>query len=204
MTTPYLSPDEYATYGVPGIADSLILQASALIDTHCHRQILAAQYEDQFKLPENRNQFNVPIRPLLEVVSAEGRYGYPRRGAAWTQQFPATTIAQLSTFFGGPPIWEDIDVSLAVINGPTGEIWIPAGIYMVHYTEIHLVYRAGYNAVPDEIKQACALLATALDNQEVGVKTFKAGDRSMSAWSSSAITSDVRALLAPFVAKTLR
>ncbi len=146
----------------------------------------------------------MPIRPLVEVISGQGRYGYPRRGAAWTQLFPATTIAQMSAFFGGPPEWEDIDVSLAAIDGPTGEVWIPAGIYMVHYSEVQLVYRAGYAVAPDAVQHACAILAQSLANQEIGAKSLKTGDGSAVFWSDSALTSDVRALLAPYVAKTLR
>ncbi len=204
MTTPYLDSTEYAEYGVSGIADSFVLRASALIDRHCHRPILVTQFEEQFKLPENRNQFTVPIRPLVELISGQGRYGYPRRGAAWTQLFPATTIAQMSAFFGGPPEWETIDVSMAATNASTGEVWIPAGIYMVHYSEVQLVYRAGYDVAPDAVKHACAILSQSLANQEIGAKSLKSGDSNAVFWSDSAITSDVRALLAPYVAKTLR
>jgi hypothetical protein len=105
---------------------------------------------------------NVPGSTISPIIGCSGRYGYGRRGSQ--QIYPdlnyGANLLQIAAFFGGPPQWTTIDLTMADFDISTGEIWIPAGLYIGQYTEIVTVYNSGFDPLnmPTAVKQACAAL----------------------------------------------
>ena len=99
---------------------------------------------------------------LSPIVGISGRYGYSRRGSQ--QVYPdlnyGANILQIASFFGGPPQFTPIDLTTADVDPITGEIWIPAGLYLSQYTEVFVQYNTGFDPrdMPKGIKHACAAL----------------------------------------------
>ena len=105
---------------------------------------------------------NVPGSTISPILGVSGRYSYGRRGAS--QIYPdlsyGANILQIASFFGGPPTWQDVNMSLSDFDTSTGEIWIPAGLYLSQYQEIVVSYNSGFDPLnmPNAIKKACAML----------------------------------------------
>lgn len=116
------------------------------------------------------------------IISCSGRYGYARRGQQ--QVYPdlnyAANVLQIASFFGGPPMFTNVDVTMADFDSRTGECWIPAGLYLSQYTEVVIKYNSGFNplAMPPAIKHATASLVRNLLSRgggATGLKSFQAG-----------------------------
>jgi hypothetical protein len=127
-------------------------------------------------------QYRAGTNTLSPIVSASGRYGYARRGQQ--QVYPdlnyAANVLQIASFFGGPPQFTAIDVTSCDFDPRTGEIWVPAGLYLSQYTEVALTYTSGFNpfAMPQAIKHATASLVRNLLSRgggATGLKGFGAG-----------------------------
>lgn len=101
----------------------------------------------------------VPGSTISPIIGVSGRYAYGRRGATQIYDFGAN-IMQIAAFFGGPPTWQPVNMSLCDFDISTGEIWIPAGLYLSQFTEIVAIYNSGYDPLnmPRAVKQACAML----------------------------------------------
>lgn len=105
---------------------------------------------------------NVPGYTLSPFLGASGRYGYSRRSESMI--YPDLNYGinplQIASFFGGPPTWTNIDVTMIDFDVQTGEVWVPAGLYLSQYTELVVVYNSGFDPLhmPPGIKQACAML----------------------------------------------
>ncbi|SRR6266566_5239379 len=119
---------------------------------------------------------------VTPLISASGRYGYARRGQQ--QVYPdlnyAANVLQIASFFGGPPQFTLIDISMADFDARTGEIWVPAGLYLSQYTEVVITYNAGFDPLrlPNAIKHATASLVRNLlarGGGATGLKGFGAG-----------------------------
>lgn len=106
---------------------------------------------------------NVPGSTLTPFLGASGRYGGSVRGPnnmVWPDPNYGVNIITLAAFFGGPPIWTPIDISMIDFDPQTGEIWIPSGIWLGRYSEIVVIYNSGFDPLnmPRAIKQATAML----------------------------------------------
>jgi hypothetical protein len=103
-----------------------------------------------------------PNSTLSPILGASGRYGYGRRSefAIYPDLNYGMNALQLASFFGGPPAWTPIDVTQIDFAADTGEVWVPAGLYLSQYTEMIIVYNSGYHPLymPKSIKQACAAI----------------------------------------------
>jgi hypothetical protein len=141
---------------------------------------------------------------LTPIVGCSGRYGYARRGSQ--QVYPdlnyGANILQIASFFGGPPQFTPIDLTLIDVDPITGEIWVPAGLYLSQYTEVFIQYNCGFNPtdMPKSIKHACAALAKNFLSRGGGTT----GMKSFSVWRVSGQFTDdmidptVERLLRPF------
>jgi hypothetical protein len=116
------------------------------------------------------------------IISCSGRYGYARRGQS--QVYPdlnyAANVLQIASFFGGPPQFTNIDVKSIDFDARTGEMWVPAGLYLSQYTEVVIQYNSGFDprAMPPAIKHATASLVRNLLSRgggATGLKSFSAG-----------------------------
>jgi|SRR5580698_4053660 hypothetical protein len=103
-----------------------------------------------------------PTSSLSPILGASGRYGYGRRSefAIYPDLNYGMNALQLASFFGGPPAWTPIDVTQIDFAPDTGEVWVPAGLYLSQYTEMIIIYNSGYHPLymPRSIKQACAAI----------------------------------------------
>ncbi len=122
-----------------------------------------------------------PNSALSPILGASGRYGYGRRSefAIYPDLNYGMNALQLASFFGGPPAWTTIDVTQIDFANDTGEVWVPAGLYLSQYTEMIIMYNSGYHPLfmPRSIKQACAALVRNLlarAGGTTGVKSINA------------------------------
>jgi hypothetical protein len=214
----YLTSAEYAAWGLTASSatDLLVKQASNIIDKHCHRDGLGVTaYSERISMPEDRNITRLSYGPFVawdtttnpaNPTGLRGRYGYGRRGGVNSATYEAATLLQLSSAFGGPPAWNNINTSLADLFPGTGELWVPIGIYQAAYSEIEVNYTAGYAVIPDAIKQAVAMIIPALTSagQSPGARMIKAGDRTITNWSNGVLNDDTTSLLEPYRVRSWR
>lgn len=97
---------------------------------------------------------------LSPLLSASGRYAYARRDS--TKSYPDFNLGvnplQVAGIFGGPPTWNNIDITQVDFDPKTGELWIPVGIYGYQYQEVVISYNSGFDPtnIPRSLKHATA------------------------------------------------
>jgi hypothetical protein len=203
----YLAPSEYQLYGVDTTTDlALVGSASALIDAHCRRATLgAAQYEERIRMMPDRNTARLTYLPLtivapatLPIVSARGRYTIPRRGE-WPFDDLRLDVAMM---FGLPGTWTNIDPTSIDFDISTGELTLPLNVVGLWFSEVDLVYTAGFSVIPDAVKYACAqIVRNAQATPAVNVKVGRLNSMRMDYFAPDLLDATVRSLLAPFVAQ---
>ena len=206
----YLSPTEYQLYGIDTTTDpALVGAASSLIDAHCRRATVAiAQYEERIRMMPDRNTVHLtylPLAPLAPatspIVSGRGRYTIPRRG-----QWPFDDLRlDIALMFGMPGTWSSIDPSSVDFDPTTGELTLPLNLVGLWFSEIDLIYTAGYATIPDAVKYACAqVVRNAQATPAVNVKTGHMDRFRMDYFAPDLLDASVRSMLAPFVAQKTR
>jgi hypothetical protein len=206
----YLSPTEYQLYGVDATTDAaLVGAASSLIDAHCRRATLAiAQYEERVRMMPDRNTVRLTYLPLAAlppatspIVSGRGRYTVPRRG-----EWPYDNLRlDVALMFGMPGTWTTLDSTSIDFDPATGELTLPLNVLGLWYSEVDLVYTAGYATIPDAVKYACAqIVRNAQATPAVNVKSGHLDRLRMDYFEPDLLDATVRALLAPFVSQKTR
>jgi hypothetical protein len=203
----YLAPSEYQLYGVDTTTDlALVGSASALIDAHCRRATLgAAQYEERIRMMPDRNTARLTYLPLtivapatLPIVLARGRYTIPRRGE-WPFDDLRLDVAMM---FGLPGTWTNIDPTSIDFDISTGELTLRLNVVGLWFSEVDLVYTAGFSVIPDAVKYACAqIVRNAQATPAVNVKVGRLNSMRMDYFAPDLLDATVRSLLAPFVAQ---
>ena len=206
----YLSPTEYQLYGVDATTEAaLVGAASSLIDAHCRRATLAiAQYEERVRMMPDRNTVRLTYLPLAAlppatspIVSGRGRYTVPRRGD-WPYDNLRLDVALM---FGMPGTWTNLDSTSIDFDPATGELTLPLNVLGLWYSEVDLVYTAGYATIPDAVKYACAqIVRNAEATPAVNVKSGHLDRLRMDYFEPDLLDATVRALLAPFVSQKTR
>jgi hypothetical protein len=202
----YLSSAEFGAYGLPDTTDpAMIRLASNLVDAFCRRSsLLVAQYSERNRLPAGlpvtRATFTplaVPAGATSPFVSVRARHGIPRGPNA-------ESLAEMLAPFGGPPAWVELDPAQVDYSAVTGELWLPAGIFGVPYSEAELIYWAGYQEPPESVKLACAqIIRNAEAHPAANVQAAQLSELELQYFSGSLLDEDVRRLLAPYVAVRL-
>ena len=203
----YLSPSEYQLYGVDTTTDPAVVgSASALIDAHCRRATLViSQYEERIRMMPDRNTIQLTYLPLTTVspaatpvVSARGRYTIPRRG-----EWPFDDLRlDVALMFGLPGTWTNIDPTTIDADTATGELTLPLNIVGLWFSEVDLVYTAGFSVIPDAVKYACAqIVRNAQATPAVNVKVGRLDRMRMDYFAPDLLDATVRSLLAPYVAQ---
>jgi len=144
------------------------------------------------------------VGTLSPIISASGRYGYGRRGAqnVYPDMNYGANIMQIAAFFGGPPTWTGIDVSMIDFDPRTGEIWLPAGLYLSQYSEVVITYNSGFDprAIPRAIKNATAMAVRnilAMGGGTTNLKSLTSG-RVGAAFGDSIIDKTIESMLRSF------
>ena len=204
----YLQPSEYELYGLEATtAVAWVTAASAVIDAHCKRITLAVNhYTERLRTENGQRPVQLTYLPLCAVapatspiVSARGRYAMPRRGELEYEAY----AWDIALAFGIPGTWVDMNVADLDAFAETGEVTLPVNIMGWAFTEIEIVYRAGFEVSPDKVKVACAqLVKNAQATPALNVKKNAAPD-GMQFWyfADSLVDDMVKELLAPFVAQ---
>jgi hypothetical protein len=203
----YLSASEYVAYGLDATTPAaFVAAASSMIDAHCRRATLAvAQYEERLRLPPDRNTVRLVYLPLATVapattpiVSAQGRYCIPRRG-----EWPFDDLRlDVALMFGLPGVWTAIDVSRIDYFPDTGELTLPLNIVGLWFSEVDIVYTAGFSVIPDPVKFACAqIVRNAQATPALNVRAERLDRMHLNYFADSLIDQTVSSMLAPYVAQ---
>jgi hypothetical protein len=203
----YLAPSEYLNYGLDATTPAaLVAAASTLIDTHCRRATLGtAQYEERIRIAPDRNTVRLTYLPLaavapatIPIVSARGRYCIPRRGE-WPFDDLRLDVALL---FGLPGVWTAIDPAAIDYFANTGELTLPLNIVGLWFSEVDIVYTAGFATIPDPVKFACAqIVRNAQATPAVNAKSERLDRMYLQYFADTLIDQTVTAMLALYVAQ---
>jgi hypothetical protein len=203
----YLTSDEYTTYGLEtATPDNLVAAASDLIDAHCRRSGFGiAQYMERFRVGRSRTVrlSYLPLAPANGATSpialARGRY------AAGNREWPGMELAaEVALVFAAPNLWFNVPVTSLDLDLNSGEVIVCGGLLAPAMSDLEITYTAGYSAVPEAVKQACAkLVKNALATPALTVSKQKIDTMYLQYFADSLVDGDVRRLLAPYVAQRL-
>jgi hypothetical protein len=204
----YLSANEYTLFGLEETTpDSLVSAASDLIDAHCRRNGFGIeQYMERFRVGQSRT-VRLSYLPLASVdgvsspiVQARGRYS--RRGRGWMGE---TSLAvEVAQVFAMPTTWVSVSTNLLDLDAQSGEVIVGGGVLSPSLGDLELTYTAGYNVVPQAVKQACAkLVKNALATPALNVSKQRIDRMYLEYFSDSLVDADVKRLLAPYVAQRM-
>jgi hypothetical protein len=204
----YLQPTEYTNYGLPsGTSADWITAATALINSYCRRPDLnVIQYTERLRVTEGVQTVllsYLPLAPLgtatSPIVSLEGRYTRPRRGAML-----ADPLFEIAMAFSLPGQWTSIDPSTVDYDVNTGELDLPFNLYGLPYNEVAVTYTAGLATIGDDVKSACAqLVRNAQATPALNASKTKIDTMQMQYFSSSLLDETVQTWLRPYVANRL-
>jgi hypothetical protein len=201
----YLDPSEFEAYGLEDTTTtSWVTAASALINAHCRRSTLeVTQYTERMRLA-GRGTARLTFLPLAVVspavsplVSVRVRYGVPRRGEGASEM-----AVELAQAFGLPGAWSTLDVNSVDFDALSGELNVPQHVLGLAYNEVEVVYTAGLDVMPDQVKFACAqIVRNAQATPALNVRSNGLDHMHMDYFSDSLVDESVRKMLAPYVAQ---
>ena len=199
----YATPAELSSMLGFSATEAQIRFAMSLIHGHCNRRTFwPAEYQERLTLPGDRLEARVSYTPVLQILTAKGRYAYGRRDRRTMNQVNYDYIAALAVF-GSPPRYVEIDVNQISLYGPTGEVWFPTGLFLVGYNEVEITYLAGFQDIPSRLKTAVCNIVNSVCTKGVADRTsYSIGRVSRTFSRPSFIDEDTEMLLEPFVVKT--
>lgn len=204
----YLTADQYALFGLDATTpDNLVSAASDLIDAHCRRSGFGiAQYTERFRVGRSRT-VRLSYLPLAAatgatspIVQARGRY--TGMGREWLPT--GDLAAEVALAFATPNVWFDVAADSMDLNPATGEVIVCSGLLSPALSDLEVTYTAGYSSVPAAVQQACAkLVQNALATPALNVSRQRIDSMYLQYFADTLVDSDVRRLLAPYVAQRL-
>jgi hypothetical protein len=204
----YLLPTEYVHYGLsPETADDWVTMASALINYFCRRtSLLVTQYTERLRLTADSQTVRLSYRPLAAaqgatspLVQVRARYGRPRRG-----ETADPFRQQVAWAFSLPGSWSILDPASVDVNASNGELTFPENILGLNYNEVEIIYTAGFAAIPNAIRVACAqIVKNAQATPALNVKSSRVDTVQTEYFSASLLDPQVQSLLSPYVAERI-
>ncbi len=204
----YLSAEEYTLFGLEETTpESLVSAASDLIDAHCRRKGFGiAEYVERFRVGRSRT-VRLSYLPLAAadgvsspIVEARGRYLSSSREWAGSTEL-AMEVARV---FASTPSWSSVSPDSLDVDAASGEVIVGGGLLSPALGDLEVTYTAGYSAVPQAVKQACAkLVKNALATPALNVSKQRIDRMYLEYFEDSLIDADVTRLLAPYVAQRL-
>lgn len=201
----YIDISEYTAYGLSEkTPEALTAAASELIDAYCRRPTIGvAQYTERFRL-KKANTVRLTYLPLTAasganspVVSLRGKYGAVTRD--WFDS--GSLLSQLQAF-ATPGEWVAQDPSCASVDPTTGEVMFGFGPLGMPTSEVEVTYTAGCAVIPEKVKHACAMIVrNAQATPALNVRATNVDRMHMEYFSDSLLDSNVKRLLAPYVAQ---
>jgi hypothetical protein len=203
----YLEASELELYGLEATtAPAWVTAASAILDAHCRRATLGvAQYTERLMVTTGRNTVRLTYLPLAvaapatsPIVSARARYAAPRRGE-WMYEEVAWEAAAA---FRIPGSWTDLNPADLEASSETGDTTLPANALGWGFSEVEVVYTAGVDPIPAQVKVACAqLVKNAQATPALNVRRGSLDRMQIEYFSETLLDQNVRSLLAPYVAQ---
>jgi hypothetical protein len=202
----YLDASEYEAFGLEAeTAEGWVVAASALMDAHCRRKTLAIDaYTERLRLAPGRNSVRVTYLPLatsasdgVPLTKLRARYASARRGEGAGEM-----AADFACAFGLPGQWVEMDCGSIDFCAETGELSLPMHPLGLGYNEIEVSYTAGVEPGSEVLKIACAqLVRNAQATPALNTRGHGVDQMHMEYFSDSLLDSNVRKLLAPYVAQ---
>lgn len=199
----YLSPGEFESFGLSAATPEAVVEtASSLMDAHCRRKSLGvAPYTERLRVGCSGvvRLTYLPLCPAegaaFSVVSARGRYGVP-------SQCECALGTELTRAFSLMGTWVELDPASLDLDPRTGEVRFGTGALGLRFDEVEITYTAGVEPVPDSVKHACAMIVRNVQaTPALTVRGAGVDQLHMEYFSDSLLDSNVRKLLAPFVAQ---
>ena len=201
----YLDTSEYEQYGLSEkTPEALVATASELIDAHCRRTTLGvAQYTERFRL-KKANAVRLSYLPLAvadgassPIVQMRARYGAVSRD--WFDMDPLQRELQA---FATPGTWMVQDASSVDVNAATGEVLFQNGVLGLPASEVEFTYTAGFATIPEQVKQACAMVVrNSLATPALNVRASNVDRLHMQYFSDSLLDTNVKQMLAQYVSQ---
>ena len=165
----------------------------------------------------SEDDYDVVLQQLIDAASeaieryccrsfaqAERTEYYNGRGSAWLvlRERPVSEVADLRDDLGRDFDSADpIDADDYTVHDDEGIIRLLAGVFQDGSRNVRARYTAGYATIPDDLAQACMVLAASWFNTGRqggdGLKNESLGDYSV-AYAHGAIPEEVRRYLAPY------
>src|SRR5882724_2333861 len=195
----YVSVEELRTQFGFTATEAQIRTAQVLINGYCNRRSLWPEtYEETLDLPSDRNQTILAARPVLRLLSAQGRYSYGRRDRRTLNSINYDYVAALAVF-GSPPAWMNLDINQVEVLPASGEVFLPTGFFLVNYSQVRLSYLSGFVDMPYRMKLFVALTINEICAKGSADRTsYSVGRVSRTFANPSFIPQDVRSGLQPF------
>ncbi len=194
----YLLPEQYEQFGLSaGTPQSTVMAACALVESHCRRASLGkAEYTERLRVGRG-NRVRLSYLPVTQGAIRTARARYASAARCFTEAGREIALA-----FGLPGGWVDLDTAQLDLCPETGEVTLglqPLGLCL---DEVEIVYEAGSDPVSDAVKHACAMVArNAMATPALNVRGSVMDKLHMDYFSDSLLDSNVRKLLAPYVAQ---
>ena len=200
----YITSDEMRQIYGMNVTEAQIRMAMSIINaTVCRPSLWPEQYEERAEVPSDRNQIILTATPVIKLLTAAGRYAYGRRDRRALNQVNYDYLAAIAVF-GSPPRFQEIDVNQIEFYGPTGELWLPTGFFLINYTQIQVKYLSGFNQIPDRVKAAMAEVINAICTKGYSDrKSYSVGRRSQSFETPGYVTQTAYMLLEPYILRSL-
>lgn len=192
-------------WGVDSPTEAEIRTAQNTIDAWLHRSLWPTVYElENHRIPEGRTQTMLDVKPVMQLLSADGRYGLGRHDRRNLNMTSMDLMAIAAVAGGTPPRWLAIDITKVDLKTNTGEIWLPMGFFIFPYTEIRVTYMAGLLTIPDSIKNAVASTIRWMRFKGYADLTRYGAGKVSRDMGNSLIPDDAKAALFPYQVKTFR
>ena len=204
----YLDPTEYEAYGLTAeTTDDWITTASALMDGYCRRPTLfATSYTERMRLQDGRRTARLSYLPLTAVAPANSPLVSVRArlGNARERGMVDSFREELIRAFSAPGSWTELDATSADFDPETGEVTLPVNFLGFPYSEVEVVYTAGFAIIPPALKVACAqIVRNAQATPALNVRSSKVDTLQLQYFSGSLLDEQVVSLLRPYVARKM-
>jgi len=196
----YLQTTEYAQFGLDADTTSdLVAAASAMIDGFCRRPGLAVrQYTERLSFARGGTSVWLSYLPIVALTQIRARLNLRRQS-----RFAGSWLQDEALAFALPGTWSDVDITSVDVSA-TGELSIAPHLFGLVYDEAEITYTAGWSAIPDALKVACAqVVRNAQATPGLNVKGTKVDAMQMEYFSGALVDDETKRLLKPFVAMRL-
>lgn len=201
----YASPDELAALYNCEPSEGDIRAAMTIIHTHCNRPSLwPTEYRPPaIRIPEGRQEFRIPVTPVIKVLELSARFGYGRRDHR-SMGINQSVMGAMLLMSGGRPAWTTIEPDTCEVEASTGIVFLADSLWFQPYSLVKVRAVCGYLQIPDRAKLAMFELINSMHAKGVSDRiAYGVGRVTRRYASDSFITPFAKELLAPFVVQSL-